>query len=773
MAAKQLKRTSKALSWLLRHGAEKEGLAIRNDGFVRLAEILAHRSLRGASAADIEKIVATSDKQRFARIKEGGEVWVRANQGHSMGVSDAHLLTPVTAAEAPVCIHGTYRACIGAILREGLSRMARNHVHCAALLPEQGVVSGMRSSCEIAIYVDVQAAMDCGLSFFKSANDVLLTRGPIPPSCFEKVVDLATGALVAVPEPRGPQSRDMEPLPARTAEDEARGQREQRQGRQAAAAAGTAAADTGDTAGAALSRSSSSSSSSTELVRTASQRERQRKAAAEAAAMEADADSAATDAQLAAVRGEIERLGGAEGPHPQPRRLLLYAARVAGKGGKRWGRPRQVRATVDDAALAAAIAAALGLPKREAKKMRVYLTASGAELGAADADAQLAELGEGCAVHLSAVVDGSSFVANPAEAARLQDSVDQDSRREAERQATRRREYVFGEYAPQPEPEPDTRGPVLFWRDGDSNGYLSNWHSAPMEIAGQRFTCVEQYYMWRKAVLFSDGRSAEAILSTTNPSKMKKVGREVSGFKPAQWRKAQPTVLLEGNRAKFNAHPVLAARLVSTGDRPIAEASPSDSICGIGLGPLDPRARDPSKWQGMNLLGRALETVREELNAAGTSIEPEPEPEPEPCPDGAAAVATKPQLQIVSFSYDRGQPQDTLANVNARTLTNPGRSAKGRTGLDRRLSREVLATPGAAELVDRVTQEALHQLRLLGAAGGAAPAVPVVRVGVGCDRGLHRSVAVAEAATAQLARLAKAGSLRGVEVLGARHRELS
>ena len=226
MAAKQLKRTSKALSWLLRHGAEKEGLAIRSDGFVRLAEVLAHRSLRGASAADIETVVATSDKQRFAQIREGGQVWVRANQGHTIGaVSDAHLLTPVTAAEAPVCIHGTYRACIGAILREGLSRMARNHVHCAALLPEQGVVSGMRSSCEVAVYVDVQAAMDCGLSFFKSANDVLLTRGPIPPSCFEKVVDLASGALIAVPEQEEP-------------------------GNTAKAAAGTAA-DTGDTAGAA------------------------------------------------------------------------------------------------------------------------------------------------------------------------------------------------------------------------------------------------------------------------------------------------------------------------------------------------------------------------------------------------------------------------------------------------------------------------------------------------------------------------------------------
>ena len=109
MAAKQLKRTSKALSWLLRHGAEKEGLAIRSDGFVRLAEILAHRSLRGASAADIETVVATSDKQRFASIREGGVVWVRANQGHTRkNVDDDALLTEIKEGELEVCCHGTF-----------------------------------------------------------------------------------------------------------------------------------------------------------------------------------------------------------------------------------------------------------------------------------------------------------------------------------------------------------------------------------------------------------------------------------------------------------------------------------------------------------------------------------------------------------------------------------------------------------------------------------------------------------------------------------------
>ena len=87
--------------------------------------------------------------------------------------------------------------------------------------------------------------------------------------------------------------------------------------------------------------------------------------------------------------------------------------------------------------------------------------------------------------------------------------------------------------------------------------------------------------------------------------------------KPGQWKKHQPAVLLDGNRTNFQACPELAERLLRTGDRPLAEASPSDSICGIGLGPLDPRAQDPAQWRGLNLLGRVLETVRSELRRAG------------------------------------------------------------------------------------------------------------------------------------------------------------
>jgi ribA/ribD-fused uncharacterized protein len=43
------------------------------------------------------------------------------------------------------------------------------------------------------------------------------------------------------------------------------------------------------------------------------------------------------------------------------------------------------------------------------------------------------------------------------------------------------------------------------------------------------------------------------------------------------------------------------------------EASPMDTIWGIGLAADNKRAGDPTKWSGLNLLGFALMTVRAAL----------------------------------------------------------------------------------------------------------------------------------------------------------------
>ena len=70
-------------------------------------------------------------------------------------------LTPIVdATQYPEVIHGTYLKYWNAIRLLGLSRMKRTHIHLAPGKPgETGVISGMRSSAEVIIYIDIQKAI--------------------------------------------------------------------------------------------------------------------------------------------------------------------------------------------------------------------------------------------------------------------------------------------------------------------------------------------------------------------------------------------------------------------------------------------------------------------------------------------------------------------------------------------------------------------------------------------------------------------------------------
>lgn len=57
-----------------------------------MSDILSLPRGRGYSEADVRRVVSDNDKQRFAlKESEGGSLWIRANQGHSMEVSGASL----------------------------------------------------------------------------------------------------------------------------------------------------------------------------------------------------------------------------------------------------------------------------------------------------------------------------------------------------------------------------------------------------------------------------------------------------------------------------------------------------------------------------------------------------------------------------------------------------------------------------------------------------------------------------------------------------------
>ncbi|XP_063426030.1 uncharacterized protein LOC134709824 [Mytilus trossulus] len=187
---------SKALSFILRHGAERQGYKMMPGGFLYVDEILKKQNnLRDYNLDDVKRIVETNDKKRFHMEpdKETGKMKIRANQGHSIEVQDLELKPLLSAKDISMVIHGTYYNSWEKIKNTGLSRMNRNHIHFAAGEPgENGVISGMRQSCEVMIFINLEAALKDGFKFFRSANNVILCAGNddgvIPPKYFVEAV---------------------------------------------------------------------------------------------------------------------------------------------------------------------------------------------------------------------------------------------------------------------------------------------------------------------------------------------------------------------------------------------------------------------------------------------------------------------------------------------------------------------------------------------------------------------------------------------------------
>lgn len=154
--------------------------------------------------------------------------------------------------------------------------------------------------------------------------------------------------------------------------------------------------------------------------------------------------------------------------------------------------------------------------------------------------------------------------------------------------------------------------------------FLSNWHQSPFMYRGLHFNCVEQFMMFSKAKMFADEDTAAQIMATKDPRQQKALGRAVKGYDETQWAAKRSNIVAVACREKFSQNPVLLAALLDTRETTIVEASPYDRIWGIGLGENDPRALDPSKWQGLNLLGITLMSVRSHLRQDATcSAQPE------------------------------------------------------------------------------------------------------------------------------------------------------
>ena len=160
---------------------------------------------------------------------------------------------------------------------------------------------------------------------------------------------------------------------------------------------------------------------------------------------------------------------------------------------------------------------------------------------------------------------------------------------------------------------------LFFWgnqpsKDGTiTKSCLSQWWLADFMVAGTLYRSTEHWMMAEKARLFNDDKTLTQILAAQSPAEAKKLGREIQRFEPEIWEERKLEIVITGNRHKFGQHQNLAKFLLSTNDRVLVEASPVDTIWGIGLPADSPDANKPTQWLGPNLLGFALMEVRDQL----------------------------------------------------------------------------------------------------------------------------------------------------------------
>ena len=187
-----------------------------------------------------------------------------------------------------------------------------------------------------------------------------------------------------------------------------------------------------------------------------------------------------------------------------------------------------------------------------------------------------------------------------------------------------------------PSPAVDPAETIFFFKETDAHGYLCQWYRSPFTTPsdGQIFSTAEQYTMYRKAIFFRDYASAAQILTTSNPRKVKALGRSVANFDAERWDEVKLAVVEEGNYLKFSQGDDLASigigdgeeriprslrgLLMETGERELVEASPFDRVWGIGYRAEEAVMGRRRKEWGFNLLGKALMNVRERLRREET-----------------------------------------------------------------------------------------------------------------------------------------------------------
>ncbi|MFA0568521.1 GTP cyclohydrolase II [Vibrio gallaecicus] len=140
---------------------------------------------------------------------------------------------------------------------------------------------------------------------------------------------------------------------------------------------------------------------------------------------------------------------------------------------------------------------------------------------------------------------------------------------------------------------------VLFYEPEDSNGYLSNFASSPIEVNDQVWATSEHYY---QAMKFASSELRQKIYYAASPEDAFILSRQYEDQVRNEWDEIKVDVMRFIVTEKFKQNRYFSHLLASTGDSVIKEHSHIDSFWGDG-----------GDGSGQNKLGHILMDIRQNL----------------------------------------------------------------------------------------------------------------------------------------------------------------
>ena len=177
---KKLYNLSRTLTFILRHDFINKDLQCDESGYINVKDIFSNYSIPPISDKELELLVETNDKKRFDLIIKQDEYYIRSNQGHSYKIGlliKYELLFKKIETPLHFCAHGTKKENIDSIIKNGLQRKNRKHIHFVNQIIRDKQLSGYKKESNVIIIIDMKKCLEAGMFFFQSMNNVILTEG--------------------------------------------------------------------------------------------------------------------------------------------------------------------------------------------------------------------------------------------------------------------------------------------------------------------------------------------------------------------------------------------------------------------------------------------------------------------------------------------------------------------------------------------------------------------------------------------------------------------